>query len=56
MSKCKDPGQTALDLRWDHMTDWKKVTVRSGTRGAHPAHLVLLGISAVAKYACSTVY
>ena len=56
MAKCKDCGETASDLGWDHTTDWDKASIVNGTRGAHPAHLAFLGLSIAVKYACTTVY
>jgi hypothetical protein len=56
MAKCDICGERGTDVGWDHMTNWDKAVESSGTRGGHPVHLALLGLSTLAKYACSNVY
>jgi hypothetical protein len=56
MTKCEKCGQAGTDVGWDRMTDWDKAVVVSGSRGAHPLHLAFLGLSTLAKFACSTVF
>lgn len=56
MAKCDSCGEVGVDVGWNHMTNWDKGVVWTSTRGGHPLHLALLGVTTFAKYACSTVY
>lgn len=56
MANCGTCGRQGTDVGRDGMTDWDKAVLVNGSRGGHPAHLVLIGLCALAKYTCSTVY